>query len=294
MNNVQGSVLVGIDGSQAAERAVAWAAAEAGARRLPMHLVFALGGVTPVQTGSYPMQSFYEGIDNDAREHLDSATTIARSIAPEIRMTTAVPNQPPVPALVRLSAYAHLVVLGSSGTGGFAQMVLGSVAANVPPRAHGPVVVVRGRQDPQGPIVLGVDDGVSDTSAIDTAFDRASQAQCPLTAVHATADATPDVTAQQQPGCAENPSRYLAAWSQRFPDVQCETITAPQRPDELLLAWSQRARLVVVGSRGRGGFRGMLLGSTSQALLKHADCPVLVARTEKVSAQHSDAARPGT
>lgn len=279
MNNVQGSVVVGIDGSQAAERAVAWAAADANAHQLPMHLVVALGGVTPVLSGAYPMQSFYEEIDLNAREYLDSAMAIARPIAPEIRMTTAVTNQPPVPALVRLSEHAHLVVLGASGAGGFTGMVLGSVAASVPPRAHSPVVIVRGREAPQGPIVLGVDNATTDTAAIDIAFDKASRAQCRLTAVHAETRSNQQVGTQQPDD--EDLTGHLAAWSRRYPDVPWKTITARQRPHELLLAWSQRASLVVVGSRGRGGFRGMLLGSTSQALLHRADSPVLVARTER-------------
>jgi nucleotide-binding universal stress UspA family protein len=70
----------------------------------------------------------------------------------------------------------------------------------------------------------------------------------------------------------------LAGWQEKYPGVEVRRELVRDRPRHALLEWSATAQLVVVGSRGRGGFRGMLLGSTSQALVQHAHCPVLVVR----------------
>ncbi len=61
------------------------------------------------------------------------------------------------------------------------------------------------------------------------------------------------------------------------PDVTQEVV-AGARPAEILVERSQHASLLVVGSRGRGGFRGLLLGSVSQQCVHHAGCPVVVVR----------------
>ena len=70
-------------------------------------------------------------------------------------------------------------------------------------------------------------------------------------------------------------------WSKRYPAVPVEQVVVPGKPRQELLDLSTRADLVVVGSRGRGGFTGMLLGSTSQTLIHHAGCPVLIVPTDR-------------
>lgn len=70
----------------------------------------------------------------------------------------------------------------------------------------------------------------------------------------------------------------LAGWQARYPQVQVERRLLRSRTRPALIEASRTAQLVVVGARGRGGFAGLLLGSTSQALLHHADCPVAVIR----------------
>ncbi|MFR9730049.1 universal stress protein [Saccharopolyspora sp. MS10] len=270
MNEVRGSVVVGIDGSRPAELAAGWAAVDGRGRNLPVHLVFALGGVSPVLPGTYPMQCYYEGIDSNARERLDAAGDVVRAAAPDVRITTAVTNQPPVPALVDLSRQAHQVVLGHRGSGGFPGLLLGSVATGVSARAHSPVVVVRGDPDATGPVVVAVDGSPAGDAALDAASERASRAGLPLVAAHA--------VPEHHRAPAGFLEEHVAAWRRRHPEVDLRWVEERGDPRELLLAQARRASLVVVGSRGRGGFRGLLLGSTSQALLHHAACPVLVVR----------------
>jgi nucleotide-binding universal stress UspA family protein len=72
----------------------------------------------------------------------------------------------------------------------------------------------------------------------------------------------------------------LRPWCERYPDLQVRRVVAPDRPSRMLLDHAEDAQLLVVGSRGRGAFRGMLLGSTSRALLHHATCPLAVVRSE--------------
>lgn len=71
----------------------------------------------------------------------------------------------------------------------------------------------------------------------------------------------------------------LAGYAQDYPDVTIERSVLPEDPAKALLdAAGADASLLVVGSRGRGGFRGLLLGSTSQKVMHHAECPVMVVR----------------
>ncbi|QBS44782.1 hypothetical protein DMB37_36560 [Nocardia sp. CS682] len=75
-------------------------------------------------------------------------------------------------------------------------------------------------------------------------------------------------------------SERLAGWQEKYPDVTVTRKVYRTEPTEQLAEWSNSAQLIVVGSRGRGGFTGMLLGSTSHFLVQHAHCPVLVAHPE--------------
>ncbi|HEU5108335.1 MAG TPA: universal stress protein, partial [Micromonosporaceae bacterium] len=70
----------------------------------------------------------------------------------------------------------------------------------------------------------------------------------------------------------------LARWADRYPTVKVHRVVTRDRPAHALLEAAAGAELTVVGSRGRGGFAGLLLGSVSQALIHHAPCPVLIAR----------------
>jgi nucleotide-binding universal stress UspA family protein len=75
-------------------------------------------------------------------------------------------------------------------------------------------------------------------------------------------------------------SERLAGFQERYPDVTVERVVARDRPVRVLSEFAEKAQLVVVGSRGRGGFTGMLLGSTSNALMHTADCPVMIVREQ--------------
>jgi nucleotide-binding universal stress UspA family protein len=200
-----------------------------------------------------------------------------------------------VPMLIDESRHARLLVVGRTGTGGFADMLVGGTAASVVSHAHCPVAVVRGRREdtaaPEtGPVVVGVDGSPNSEQAIAAAFEEASLRGVPLVAVHAWSDITYEDTRgtariRTQPETLEEGEerllgQRLAGWQEKYPDVEIGRNLVRDRPRHILLEESETAQLIVVGSRGRGGFTGMLLGSTSQALVQHAGCPVLVVRPE--------------
>ena len=161
--------------------------------------------------------------------------------------------------------------------------------------AHSPVAVVRGRHDSapvaeSGPVVVGVDGSPASEPAIAAAFEEASSRGAPLVAVHAWYDSTCEdfsgtvrIIPRWEPVADDEErllARRLAGWQEKYPDVEVRRVLRRDRPRHALLEAAEKARLVVVGSRGRGGFTGMLLGSTGQALVQHAGCPVLVVRPE--------------
>lgn len=70
----------------------------------------------------------------------------------------------------------------------------------------------------------------------------------------------------------------LAGYASDYPDVEVQRVVTMDRPVDVLIEWSAEARLIVLGARGRGGARGLLLGSTAVKVLRSAACPVLIAR----------------
>ncbi|MBO3085675.1 universal stress protein [Cellulomonas fengjieae] len=267
---MNGAIVVGYDGSPQAQQALAWAAQEARRERRALRLV---------HVGEGDGQS------------LDAAVERVRSEAPGVEVTADVEADRSVPrALIRLSSDAHLLVVGSRGRGGFEGLLLGSVSSAVAAHAHCPVVVVRQVPDASStsgvrPVVVGVDGSPTSVRAIDLAFDQASWRNAPLVAVHAwdlpammgpvppwTLEEVEQLLVTEKAVVAES----LAGHADRYPDVKVETVVQLGAPAPVVLDAASDAQLLVVGSRGRGGFGGLLLGSVSQVVVSHASCPVVV------------------
>jgi len=70
----------------------------------------------------------------------------------------------------------------------------------------------------------------------------------------------------------------VAAVASRYPGLPIRSDILRGAAGRLLVDWSRRAQLIVAGSRGRGGFGGLVLGSVSHHLMCHAECPVVVVR----------------
>ena len=193
-----------------------------------------------------------------------------------------------VPALVDLSKDAEMIVVGCRGLGAIRRRLLGSVSWGLVLHARCPVAVIHD-EDPLmptlavAPVVVGIDGSPASEAATAIAFDEASRRGVDLVAVHAWSDRAvdelpgvewPDVQKQAEEALAER----LAGWQERYPDVTVRRVVALDRPAHQLLEQSESAQLTVLGSHGRGGFTGMLLGSVSSAVSQSARMPVIVAR----------------
>ncbi|MET8846811.1 universal stress protein [Amycolatopsis sp. NPDC004625] len=288
-------ITVGVDGSAGSAAAVTWAAELASRRHLQLKIVHGLqvaglyygGGMTGIGAAT-----LFEAVQADGERAIADARALAASVDKELVIVTDLPNDPPVPMLIEESRHARMLVVGRTGTGGFADMLVGGTAAAVAAHAHCPVAIIRGHHDSTtGPVAVGIDGGPNSEQAIAVAFEEASLRGVPLVAVHAWNDITYEDTRgtarilTQPESLEEGEDRLLterlAGWPEKYPDVEIRRVLVRDRPRHALLDVSAEAQLVVVGSRGRGGFTGMLLGSTSQALVQHAQCPVLVVRPER-------------
>jgi nucleotide-binding universal stress UspA family protein len=289
MTGTSAPIVVGVDGSSSALEAVEWAAQECARHRVPLRLVHAL--LIPVR--GYPELLIAEhevrqAMEGQAATWLAEAERTARANAPTVdveavRLTGAV-----VPVLVEESRRARMIVLGSQGLGGFTGLLVGSTAVGL--SAHGacPVVVVRGTPAADAPVVVGVDGSPASEAAIGFAFEAASTRGVPLTAVMTWTDFLVDSPynearlaidwEQVQEAERRLLAQRMAGWQEKYPDVRVDRVVLRDRPVRALLKLAEDAQLLVVGSRGHGGFTGMLLGSTSQALVYHAPCPLAVVR----------------
>ncbi|MFI6825135.1 universal stress protein [Micromonospora sp. NPDC050187] len=278
-------VVVGVDGSPASLVAAEHGARAAALRSRPLHLVH--GYLHPLGYG-VPVNPYDLGLpepSDEARTMLEKTAADLRGRWPELAVEARQVAGGPGATLVEESRRAELVVVGSRGLGGFAGLLLGSVSAQVAGHAHCPVLVVR-PADRQvaavGPVLVGVDGSELAELAVGHAAEEAARQGVPLVLAHVVAPDAHPVT-EDAAGNDQVADRLLAETAatvrQRHPELAVtERVLRAAETASALVEASADAALVVVGSRGRGGFAGLLLGSVSQALVQHARCPVLVAR----------------
>lgn len=291
------AVVVGVNGSEASARALRWAAHFAARRGRSLLIVHGLDlAAADTILGSYEViePSVIEAAGAQGRQDLAAAESMAWEAEPGLRVSTSMTSDTGARLLVEHSATAALTVLGATGSIGTLGH-LGSTLLAVTSHARGPVVVVRG--DPRGdmavrdsgPVVVGVDGSPVSDAAIGVAFAEASERRTDLIAVHTWSDwsasrfagaGVPDDSAAIESVEEVILAERLAGWQEKYPDVAVSRRLTAAGPAEELLRLSTSAQLVVIGNRGRGGFTGLLLGSTTHALVQHAGCPVLVVRAD--------------
>ncbi|WP_433715883.1 universal stress protein [Nocardia sp. CA-084685] len=289
-------VVVGVDGSDGSDLAVRWAAEVAGRRGRRLLIVHGLDLVaTQSLLGGYHVvpTSVVETVRTRGTKIVAAARGLAHEVAPEVDIATEVSDASPARLLTHLSKTAHFVVLGATGNAGTIAH-LGSTLLAVTSHGHGSIVVARPtdtgdqiRHD--GPIVVGIDGSPVGEAAIAAAFAEASDRKTDLIALHSWSEwhfgefaghaesgrFGPAVETVEDAVLAER----LAGWTEKYPDVPVTRKVYRTGPVDRLTEWSKSAQLIVVGSRGRGGFTDFLLGSTSNFLVQHAHCPVMVTRT---------------
>ncbi|HYQ63991.1 universal stress protein [Actinophytocola sp.] len=286
-------IVVGVDGSPSALDAVRWAAREAVRRKLLLRLVHVYSTPVGLPGGIIEPAVVEKALRVQGRRWLDDAAQVASEVSPALKPALVLVAASVVPAMIKESVTGSLLVLGTRGLGGFTELMIGSTAVLLAGRAHCPLVVVRGDEPEHGPVVVGVDGLPTSEEAVAFAFAEASAHGADLVAVHTWADPVIDTIllghpepldfepAQQR--AYETLAERLAGWQEKYPDVHVIREVVRDHPSRALLRHADGARLVVVGTRGRGGFSGLVLGSTGQHLLHHSPCPVAVVRTEPES-----------
>ncbi len=281
-------IVVGVDGSPASRVAVDWAARDAAMRGLPLTLVHVAGAVVAPWSRTPLPSGFGKWQQQRGHEFLADAIEIAREAGTgQLPVDTEMYYSAAIPTLIDLSKGAELIVVGRRGQGAFGNL-LGSVSSAVAQHARCPVAIIHD-EDPlmphpaQAPVLVGIDGSPASELATAIAFDEASHRQVDLVALHAWSDAVlsgfPGVDwSMTESSEDEVLAERLAGWQERYPDVSVQRRVVCDRPAHQLIECSEQAQLVVVGSHGRGGFAGMLLGSVSAALVQSVRMPVIVAR----------------
>lgn len=289
-----GAVVAGLDGSDKDRAVLAFATREALLLHSSLHLLTAqevhAGLVSAWDAGFVPIGLEPELGANGARV-LDEARAVVRSDSPDLPVTASQPWGTPSQALVDASAQARIVVVGSGRKGNLERILLGTTSLDTAMHAACPVVVVG--EDPgdlEGQVVVGVDGSEHSLRAAVVAGDEAARRRTGLVVVTTWWLEVVDgivVTEEGTPQWERVEARYramldqaLAPVRERHPELLIDIDLRNARPVDVLLERSQDAGLVVVGSRGRGGFAGMALGSVSHKVLQRSLVPVGIVRAE--------------
>ncbi|MCF6387249.1 universal stress protein [Mycobacterium sp. MBM] len=280
-------IVVGVDGSPASELAVDWAARDAHLRGIPLTLVHVLPTIDSAMWLDIPISEEWLAARNRKSDEIltDAARIANLATNDEVAVSTLAVEGNTVATLTDLSKDATMVVVGCRGLGAITGRLLGSVSTGLVHHGHCPIAVFHTDEHANGPVVVGIDGSPASESAVAIAFDEASRRGVPLVAVHTYSDAVADdgfayadwsmVVEQAEESLAER----LAGWQERYPDVSVRRVVARDWPTKQLLEQSENAQLLVVGSHGRGGFAGLLLGSVSSALAHTSRVPVIIARS---------------
>jgi len=281
-------LVVGVDGSEPSLRAVDWAADEAALRGVSLRLVYA--SLWERYEGAALAQDLGRSSEQVLADRVvDSAARRAERRQADLKVSTEVLPEEPVPALLREGQSASAVVLGTRGRSGIAELLLGSVSLAVAAHADCPVIVLRGSHDNQarsgvhGRIVVGVAEEPENSEALRFAFQEAEKRQVPLDAVRAwrcPAHETTDHPLLAGEAARLHEERAAAALEAALraapPRVVLHRRTVEGPAHKVLLAASADADLLVVGARRRHGHFGLQLGRVAHSVLHHSACPVAV------------------
>jgi nucleotide-binding universal stress UspA family protein len=272
-----GAVVVGIDGSVSSDRAVEWAAREAGQDGRPLVVLHA----APPGTQGDAVDLGYASADR------------AREVAPGLDVHRLVQLGYPLDLLSRASQTASVVVVGARGRNPFASHVLGSVSQALITRSECPLVVVRRtRESPAGhtlPVVVGVDGTRASAAAVEFAFRHSARSGAPLVIAHVDWDPLPYSAAMERSFTAEERKSFLeadelavsdtiAGLGKRYPDVDVTETYRSGDPAQVLAEQSQDSSMVVVCAHGHRMSASLLLGSIGRRLVAQASSPVAVVR----------------
>lgn len=276
-------VLVAYDGSEGAERALSAAADLAAELGLDLRIFFAQG---PLPDAGDVNPSLREAVDKLVQGAVDAVSASHPTLGVETDVRWAAPRK----ELIEASREAAVTVVGRRGHGPLKSVLLGSVSGAVAAHARGEVLVVP-PTDPTGGdrVVVGIDGSPDSLRAADVAVRVAAGRPVVLLLAWEPVYATHTALAPYGAIVMADPDADETAYRQLLDDAVRQVCTSHPDADvrgELVLGHaaaalataSEDAALVVVATRGHGGFTGMLLGSVTQALIQTSACPVLVTR----------------
>ena len=282
------TIVVGVDPSAAGKKALAFALREALVRGAE---VVAVRTWTPPSFAmTYPIASVVTELEQEvSAEALTLAEQQLKLAVEQVPGVEAVPSRalavhgPAAQVLVEAALDALLLVVGSRGHGVLSRAVLGSVSSSVLHHATGPVAVVPASAEvgrSVARVLVGVDHSAQSREALRWGVDEATLHDAPLVPVHVhqhvvTGEECVDLPNLEQ---SERASLRAEAASAGASERAADPEVLVGHPAASLEALAAPADLLVVGSRGRGGFAGLLLGSTSTQLAQHATAPVVVVR----------------
>ncbi|WP_229231295.1 universal stress protein [Sinomonas cyclohexanicum] len=301
-------IVVGVDGSDHGRCALKWAAGEAKRRRRPLHVVtaysvplFAASGLD----GGYA--TFDDTVIRDGAEAVLKEALEELGEVDGVEVTSSVESGDASGVLLEFSKAAELLVFGTRGRGGFVGRLLGSVSSALPAHAHCATVTVplrfaerigeeiddrhlREEKAKEGPakvedvVAVGVDGSDQARVAVLVAAEEAMMMGVPLRIVCAVPQFSGSLAWVPAPVDREQLFQDIraqlkagTAWLQsHFPNLEVQTSLLDGAPVDVLVEVSHTVQLLVLGTRGRGGFAGMLLGSTTDGVLHHSKGPVMV------------------
>ncbi|MGW2209711.1 universal stress protein [Streptomyces sp. NPDC001781] len=283
-------IVVGVDPDPVHRMALAWAADEAVRRRLPLRAVHVEGVPTRGYRGREvppSWEEWNEALHETGRQVLGQAVDFVSARHPRLEVDALLAEGDPVWVLREQSRDATAVVLGSRHLSR-KQEVFGSASVALPvmARTHCPLVVVPEPEhvtEEPAFFVVGVDGGEHSAAVVDVAFEEAALRGARLRALLVLEPGPLRVFEGHQPQqeCRRLLSEIVAGRKDRFPEVDLHHEVLAGHPVQVLTDASAHALGLVVGTRGRGGFTGMLLGSVSQGVLNHARCPVIAVPTRE-------------
>ncbi len=310
------AILVGVDGSDASYKATWWAANYAKHAGLSLHIVCAYS------LPSYAAVSFeasYTAVGDDVLAHKDAQDILgkAKAIAVEqgVKVTTLIVTGDPASVFVELSRNYNLIVIGNRGKGGLAERMLGTTSSSLPAYAYCPIVVVPYTDD-DGKlmhlnntienVVVGSDESKWGLKALQIAAQFADHWGAKLAVLSAVPtfsgmspfEGADPVANEETKSVLESYLHDLKVRIQpirtQYPNLVIEESVVPGSAVGALTEAGDTNDVIVVGSRGRGGFTGLILGSVSQGLIQHAAKPVYVVPRKYVEMEKDDKATAAT
>lgn len=282
----QSTIVVGVDGSDHSRLAVKWACDEAKRRGSLLRLLFA-----EISDPKYEPAWYQPGTtaETAGQAVVDDAFALVATRHPSVVAQAEVVEWPPALVLTVASRTADLLVVGSRGTGGFKELLLGSVSDQCLQYSHCPVVVVsedpdEGQERGVRPrIVVGIDGSFGSSQAMRWALNEAQVRSAAVEAVYVWQ--YPPIGAfvlgphQGFEAAAQEIVDGALAFHERWaPEVAFSAAARFGAPIPFLLDSSRDAALLVLGARGHGSFNDALLGSVAHQCARHAHGAVVVTR----------------